>query len=207
MGFWNDITGVTAAETAAAAQTEATQQAIDFQKQMFEKQQALMDPYVQAGTGALKQQQALSGALGPQAQQAAITNIQAGPGFQSALQQGETSLLQNAAATGGVRGGNVQGALAQFSPQLLSQAIDQRYAQLGGLSGLGQASAAGVGAAGMGLGQNVGAGLSRMGDIQAQQALGSYGLQRAFIGDVFGGVMELGESAARGVGSIAGAFF
>lgn len=201
MGFWDDITGVTAAETAAEAQTAATQQAIDFQKEMYGQQQALLDPYLQAGTGALKQQQALAGTLGPQAQQAAIAGIQSGPGFQAALQQGETSLLQNAAATGGVRGGNIQGALAQFSPQLLGQAIDRRYGQLGGLTGLGQATAMGQAAAAGGLGQNVGAGLGQLGNIQAQEALGSYNLQKGFVGDIFGGLMQLGGLGVEAAGA------
>lgn len=195
MGFWEDITGVTAAQTAATAQLEGTQLGIEEQQRQFDAMQGLMDPYVQAGTGALDQQQALAGLLGPEAQQAAIQSIQSGPGFQAALQQGETSILQNAAATGGVRGGNVQGALAQFAPGLLGSAIDQRYGQLGGLSGMGQASAAGVGQAGMGLGQNIAAGMGQMGNIQAQQALGGYNLQKGFVGDMFGGLMGLGNLA------------
>lgn len=186
MGFWDDITGVTAANTAAAAQLEASQLGIDEQRRQYDEARSLLDPYVQAGTGALEQQQALSGALGPEAQQAAIAGIQAGPGFQSALQQGETSILQNAAATGGVRGGNTQGALAQFSPQLLNQQINQRYGQLGGLTQMGQASAAGVGAQGMNLGQNIAGSMQNQGNIQAQQALGGYNLQKGFISDALG---------------------
>lgn len=186
MGFWQDITGQTAASEAAAAQTEAAQLAIEEQRRQFDAMQAGMSPYMQAGESALQQQQALSGALGPEAQQAAYDMIQSSPGFQSALQQGETSLLQNAAATGGVRGGNVQGALAQYSPQLLSQAIDQRYSQLGGLSGMGQASAAGVGTAGMGMAGNIGGLYGDIGSAQAQEALGGYGLQRGFLGDLAG---------------------
>ena len=46
-------------------------------------------------------------------------------------------MLQNAAATGGVRGGNTTGALATYRPQMLTQLIDQQYARLGGLSAQG----------------------------------------------------------------------
>lgn len=91
----------------------------------------------QAGLGSLQAQQALVGLLGPEAQQAAIAQLEASPQFQSLVAQGEAGILANAAATGGVRGGNTQAALAQFRPGLLSSIIEQQYARLGGLSGMG----------------------------------------------------------------------
>lgn len=191
MGFWQDITGVTAAKEAAAAQAAGTEAGIAEQRRQFDTAQGLLSPYVEAGTGALEQQQALSGALGPEAQAAAYQSVQGSPGFQSALQQGETSILQNAAATGGVRGGNTQGALAQYSPQLLSQAIDQRYSQLGGLAGMGQASAAGLASGGMGMGQSISNAMMNQGNAEAGNILGQYNLQKGFVGDIFGGLTNL----------------
>ena len=191
MGLWADITGVTAAKTAAAAQQAGTKASIAFQKGMFDQNQENMQPYMDAGANSLQQQQALSGALGPEAQQAAYDSVQNSAGFQSALKQGETSLLQNASATGGVRGGNTAGAMAQYAPQLLNQAIDQRYSQLGGLTQMGQASAAGVGAQGMNMGQSVGGSLADMGQQQASNIMGQYNAQRAFIGDVAGFGLKL----------------
>ena len=186
MSFWDDITGVTAANAAATASNEAAQQAIDFQQGMFDQNQANMNPYMQAGERALGGQEALSGALGPEAQAAAIAGIQAGPGFQSALQQGETSILQNASATGGVRGGNTQGAMAQFSPQLLSQAVNQQYGMLGGLAGAGQNAAAGLGAAGANLGANVGNTMNQIGQTNAANAMAQYSMPRNMLGDIAG---------------------
>jgi hypothetical protein len=98
--------------------------------------------YNEAGQQATQQQQALMGLLGPQAQQEAYAMIENSPAFAAQLQTGEEAILQNAAATGGLRGGNTQSMLAQFRPQLLDQLIQQ---QLGGLSGL---SGQGLGAAG-----------------------------------------------------------
>lgn len=197
MGFlgnlWDDITGVSAAKEAGSAQQATTQAALDLQREQFGIMQGNLAPYMTAGTDALQSQQALAGALGPEAQQAAIASIQAGPGFQSALQQGETSILQNASATGGVRGGNTQGALAQYSPQLLNQAINQQYSQLGGLSGMGQASAAGVGSAAMNMGQSMGGMMMQQGQNQASNILGQYNLQRNFVGDVAGFGMNLAQ--------------
>ena len=44
MGFWDDITGVTAANKAAAAQKAAAQKGIAFQQGMFDQTQGNMQP-------------------------------------------------------------------------------------------------------------------------------------------------------------------
>ena len=93
-------------------------------------------------------------------------------------QQGEEALLQRASATGGLRGGNIQGALAQFRPALLSNLIEQQYGRLGGMTALGsettsnlarlgQASAAGTGAAAQTTGTNVATLLGQQGAAAA----------------------------------------
>ena len=156
-----------AAKGAAGAQERASQAGIAEQRAQFEAVQKLMAPYVAAGTGALGGQQALLGLSGPEAQRASIEALQGSPQFQMLTQQGENAMLQNASATGGLRGGNLQGAMAQFRPQLLSQMIEQQYGRLGGLAQLGQASAAGQAAQGMQLGQNVAGLLGQQGQAQA----------------------------------------
>ena len=93
---------------------------------------------------------------GAQGQQQAINQFEQSPMFQALARQGETAILQNASATGGLRGGNVQGALGQFRPALLNQQIQQQFQNLGGLTALGQSSAAGVGAGGMNAAGNIG---------------------------------------------------
>jgi len=77
---------------------------------------------------------------GSEAQKAAISAIEQGPEFTELAKQGETGILSNASATGGLRGGNTQGALAQFRPSLLNSLINQQYERLGGLSGMGMSS-------------------------------------------------------------------
>lgn len=164
--------GERAANTAADAQVQAAQLGIDEQQRQFDAIQALLNPYVQAGTGALGQQQDLLGSNGWGSQQSAIDSLKASPQFQSLLQQGESSILSNASATGGLRGGNTQSALAQFSPQLLAQTIEAQYGRLGGLSSMGQNAAAGVGNAGMQTGNSIAALLQQQGAAQAGGALG-----------------------------------
>ena len=138
-----------AAEAAAATQAGASEAAIAEQRRQFDMLTELLRPYVEAGQPALQGQQALIGLRGAPEQQAAISAIEQSPFFQSAVRQGEEALLQRASATGGLRGGNIQAALAQFRPQMLESQIAQQYERLGGLTTLGQRSAAGQGAAGM----------------------------------------------------------
>ena len=156
-----------AAKDAAATQAGASQAGIEEQRRQFDVVQKLLEPYVTGGTEAFKQQQALVGVQGPEAQRAAISAIEQGPAFQALTEQGENALLQRASATGGLRGGNVQAALAQFRPQILSQLIEQQYGQLGGLAKFGQASAAGTGAAAQETGSNVAQLIAAQGAAQA----------------------------------------
>jgi hypothetical protein len=161
-----------AAGEAAGAQVESARLGIEEQRRQFDALQALLKPYTEVGVPALEAQQAFLGLSGPEAEAAAIERIRGGETFQALAQQGEEALLQQASATGGLRGGNIQGALAQFRPELLSGLIEQQYGRLGGLAKIGQASAAGVGAAGMETGTNVSNLLAQQGAAQAGGTLG-----------------------------------
>lgn len=155
------------ANKAAKTQAGAAQAGIDEQRKQFDAMQALLQPYVQAGQGALGGMQNLAGLGTPEEQQAAIAALAGGPEMLAMTQQGENAMLQNASATGGLRGGNLQGALAQYRPQVLSQLINQQYNRLGGIAQMGQASAAGVGAAGMQTGSDIAQLLQAQGAAQA----------------------------------------
>ena len=166
-----------AAGEAADIQSGAAQAGIEEQRRQFDALQSLLKPYTQAGVPALEQQQALLGLRGPKEERAAIERISGGERFQELTRQGEEALLQRASATGGLRGGNIQAALGQFRPQLLNQLIDEQYGRLGGMTTLGQRSAAGVGAAGMETGTNV---ANLLGQQGAARAGGELGEARAY---------------------------
>lgn len=155
-----------AASDASQAQAGAAQSGIDEQRREFDiasqtqndhyqQLQQLLQPFVNAGGNALGQQQNLLGLNGAPAQQQALGAIQSMPYFQGLVKQGEDGILQNASATGGLRGGNVQDALARFRPQLLSQMIQQQFQNLGGVAGLGENAAAFTGNAGVQTGQGI----------------------------------------------------
>jgi hypothetical protein len=141
------------------------------QSQFDQRQQALgsfggIPQLIREGDEARGFQRDQLGLNSPEAQQAQYNQVLNSPAYQEMVRQGESALLQNASATGGLRGGNTQAALAQFRPQMMNSLMDQRYSRLGGLSAvgtegmtnlatLGQASAAGQAASGIQTGANV----------------------------------------------------
>lgn len=193
-GYMSSKAQSKAASTAADAQTEASQAGIDEQRRQFEAVQALLKPYIEAGTWALGAQQNLIGLGGAAKQQEAIAALEQSPQFQMLQQQGENALLQQASATGGLRGGNTQAALAQFRPQLLSQLIESQYGKLSGLTGIGQASAAGQAAAAQQQGSDIASLLGQQGAAQAGAALAAgQGRAQAWgnVGQAIGNVAAL----------------
>jgi hypothetical protein len=177
-----------AADKAAGAQQGSAQAGIDQQNQRFDAVQKMLAPYQQAGIPAVKMQGDLAGTNGNDAQAAAIAQLQQSPMFTSQLQAGNNNILANASATGGLRGGNTQAALAQFSPALLAQTINDQYSRLGGLTSIGQNAAAGVGNAGMQTGNNVTNLLQQQGAAQAGDYLAQGKAQAGYINATTGAI-------------------
>jgi len=144
---WQDLTGQTAQNTASDKLYELTQQGINDAAQVIKDDKAatdaLLQPYIEAGNAATTAQADLAGLNGPEAQQKAIDAIKNSPGYLASVQSGEKSILSNASVTGGVRGGNTQEVLAQFSPAMLANAVSNQYAELKSLGGQGNATALG----------------------------------------------------------------
>lgn len=202
------ITGATAAargaQEAATTQAASAERGIEEQRRQFDKMVELMSPYLAVGAPALTGQQALIGLQGPEAEQAAIDRLTGGSTFQELSRQGEEAILSRASATGGLRGGNVQQALAQFRPQLLSELIEQQYGRLGGLASMGQSAAAGQAAAGQQTGANVANLLANQGAALAGGQLAAGNVNRQIFGDVLGALKTGGEAfKAFGGGSAA----
>ena len=87
------------------------------------------------------------------------------------VKQGEYGLLANQAATGGLRGGNTQAALAQFRPQMLQTLINQQLSTLGGIAANGQGAATGTGTFAQNAAGQVNQALAEKGQAQAGAAL------------------------------------
>ena len=171
--------GASAASKAGKYQERAADKGVEEQRAAREEMRRLLEPYVAAGGPALEAQMGALGLRGAEAQQAYVSQQEQSPAFQALARQQEEAILQNASATGGLRGGNVQGALAQFRPALLNQFLEQQYGKLGGMTALGQQSAAGVGTAGM---QSAGAIADLFGQAGAARAGSALGVGQALSG-------------------------
>lgn len=225
--FISSITGAKqageAAERAGEVQAGAAQAGIEEQRRQFDKLMEIMTPYSQAGveslvgmrpyeeTGlrSLQEQRILAGLEGPDAQRAALDQLAASAEFQAQVEQGERALLQRAAATGGLRGGNIQEALAQFRPQILSELIKQQYGRLGGftqlgsqtatnIAQLGQAAAAGQATGALRSGEAIAGLIGEQGAAQAGGILGQGGVR----GQTFGDVLSVLTAGAKAYGQI-----
>jgi hypothetical protein len=158
------------------SQFESSQKLIQDQDARTQGQLA---PYIGAGQQALGQQSDILGLNGGGAQQSILDSLKNSPLFQSIFGTGQSAILANASATGGLRGGNVQDALSRFGGDTFAQTIQSQLANLGGLSTQGL-SAVGTGAGYgsnavnniAGLGENLSAGntagLTNQGNLALQ---------------------------------------
>lgn len=177
-----------AAGKAADAQQEASEASIAEQRRQFDAMQELLKPYVNAGTQSLGMQQNLLGLNGNEAQQAAINGIRNGPAYSSAMESGSNLITQNAAATGGLRGGNVQDALGRYGGDLLTNLVQNQFTNLGGLTSLGQNSAAQTGNAGMQSANSISNSLAQGGAAQAGGYLAQGNAQAGMVNSLFSGL-------------------
>lgn len=100
-----------------------------------------LSPYTDRGAKAFDLQSALSGALGPAAQQQAFANYNQSPEMAYALQQAEKGITRNAAATGSLGSGNVLQELQRNAIGMAQQDYGNAFNRLGSLSAMGQNSA------------------------------------------------------------------
>lgn len=138
---------------------------------------------------------------GADAQAAAIAQLQASPAYQSLYRNGQEAVLQNASATGGLRGGNVNTSLANFGADTLTQTINDQLQRLGGLTGAGL-SATGTAAQ---VGQNAATQVGNIFGTQGQVASGGIltrgGLTAKQIGNI-GGIADSVAGAVSGRGGL-----
>jgi hypothetical protein len=152
-------------------------------------------PYMQAGTNALGGYQDLVGLSGNDPQAAAIAALKGSPGFTSLYDTGADTILQNATATGGLRGGNANMSLANFGSGLLGQLIQQ---QLGNYSGLIQGGAQATGNIGQLGAQNSQQASNNLIQQGQTQANGTIGANLTFMNGLSGALNGLGSSGAFG---------
>lgn len=160
-----------ASRKAEAALVGAMNRGIDVQNQQYQQTRSDFMPYTTAGTGAIGELSTLAGLGDPAALEAALTEMKAGPLYQSLYRNGEEVLLQNAAATGGLRGGDTARGLADFGSDVLARVYDDQFSKLSGLAGLGLGATGSVAGAGAQRADSVTNLLGNIGSAKASGAL------------------------------------
>jgi len=151
-----------AATRTAEAQAAASRYAADLQQQQYNENVARQQPFYQAGVNALPELVQAS-RYTPFGQE----QFQADPGYAFRLSEGQKALERSAAARGGLISGGALKAATRFGQDMGSQEYTnafnryqtERAARLNplqSLTGMGQTTAAGLGAAGQNMASNVG---------------------------------------------------
>lgn len=173
MTFWvagavvgSSLIGASASRSAASAQAAAADRSADVQREMFERQVELSEPWRKAGEQALNKLIPLT-----DYQQFGMQQFQADPGYGFRMSEGMKALERSAAARGGLLSGATLKGIQRFGQDLGSQeymnAFNRyqteraaRLQPLQSLAGIGQTTAQQLGQAGQQMASNVGEALT-----------------------------------------------
>ncbi len=135
-----------ASKKGAAAMVEAMNRGIDTENAFNAQTRTDYMPYTLAGSDAIGQINQLTN--GSMTADQLSAQIMQNPLYAARYNNGQEALLQNAAATGGLRGGNTRRGLADFGSDTLAQVYQQILGNLGSVANLGlgaQGQVTGVG--------------------------------------------------------------
>lgn len=186
-----------AAKSAAAAQVYGIDQSTALAREQLDYIKSIMAPYQQAGQAALP---ALQGYINQPADKFNFDyqGYFNSPEYAALSSQQNEQALRMGAATGGIRGGDTQAALATIAPQLAQQArsnaqnefsLNQganlnRYNQLMGLAGLGTGATNQVGNAAQNFGQQAGNNALMAGNAMANMRQQQGQVRQDFLGGI-----------------------
>ena len=176
------LISATGAQSAANTQAGAANAAAQTQLQMYNQTRSDLQPFMQAGTGALSQLASIfgfgAGGTGQPNAAAATSQLTQFPGYQFGLDQGQQALDRSAASRGLVLSGAQLKDSPTFGNNYATQTAWQpSISELSGISTQGQNAAAGVGTQ-LAAGQATAAGQVATGNALGQgitQLLSGYG--------------------------------
>jgi hypothetical protein len=183
-----------ASKNAQSALVTSLNNAIGTQQHQYDQSRTDFAPYLAAGTSALGGLGDLAGINGNDKWSAALAQLQESPLYKTLFRNGQETLLQNASATGGMRGGNMQRGLADFGADTLAQVYQNQIGNLGGLANMGLGATGNISALGQSNANQV-AGLQQgIGNANAQGILTRGGLT-AGMWNSAGGFLDSAVSA------------
>jgi hypothetical protein len=164
-GLASAFIGSHAAQSAANTQAQSAQNALDFQKTVFNTNQSNLAPYLSAGSGALGTINRLNSGD--------FTPFTLSPDYQFALSQGTRGVTNYENSQGmGLSGGALKD-IAQFNQGLATQNYGNYYNRLLGLAQLGGNTAAGLANTNTTAASGIGNTTMGVGQAQASGVIGS----------------------------------
>jgi hypothetical protein len=169
-----------AAEKAAETQSQAAANALALQREMFEYQKGLLEPYRTAGTKALERLSGAMGLGGPGSQQ---QMLEMDPGYGFRLGEGLKALERMQASRGNFLSGGALKAGQRFAQDTASQEYDRAFGRLSDIAGIGRSTSTQMGNAASGFGTSAG---NIMGQEANALAAGRLGRASAYTGAIGG---------------------
>jgi hypothetical protein len=138
------LLGAKAAKSAAGTQAESADRATELQREMFNKQLELQQPFQEAGVNALNRMQSgdVMGMMDPS--------------YKFRLGEGLKALDRQAAARGGLISGGALKAAQRYGQDVASTEFGNAYNRLASMAGLGQTATGAMGGAAGQFGANAG---------------------------------------------------
>jgi hypothetical protein len=154
-----------ASQKAMTATVGALNNSIGTQNAFGQQVRSDYAPYTTAGAQAVDQLSQFTN--GGMSADALTAKIKEDPLYASLYDNGEEALLQNASATGGIRGGNTQRGLADFGADTMAKVYQQIMSNLGSVANLGLGAQGAVSSAGQGVANTVSTAQTNIGRAQA----------------------------------------
>jgi hypothetical protein len=196
--------GAGAAKGAASAESNAIQQGIDFQKQVYQQGQTNLQPFIGGGQSALSSLLGFYGLPGGNASGAtqAFQQFQNTPSYQFPLQQGQLAVNRQLASSGLIGSGAALRDASQLNTGYASAGLQQYLSGLSGIAGSGQSAAGTLLQGGNQAASNLGQLYTNQGAAQASGIIGSNNALQNGFGNALGGLLgAAGQTNGFGLGT------
>lgn len=167
-----------AAKSAARAQQRAASSAIEQTQMNYDRTQQDLQPYIDAGKGAIAKMQSLNSGD--------FSSFKQSPDYQFRFDQGLQALDRSAAARGSLFSGGHSADLIGYGQGMASQSYNDFYNRLAALSQGGQGAAANLGSVGTGNAASIGGYLQNAATAQGNAAINSANANSNMVGQLAG---------------------
>lgn len=194
----NTLMNMEAVEDASKAQLKGNREATAEIRRQYEQTRSDLSPYREAGESSLAATLALLGLSGADVQDKAIDSIRSGPFFDVSRRSAMENIARGQAATGGLRGGDIQSLFTSLEPELLMQYVNNQIGNLGQINTIGQNAAAQTGTFGANASSQIASNYQDRGAIKSENILG----QQRHMNDAYSRLLNIGTALATGGASL-----